>query len=91
MRTTVTLDDQLASRLRDEMEARGLSFRQTVEAVLEQGLANRSEAKKQNRFVVKPLPLGLKPGIDPARVRDIDTDLEVDSFHEKALRAKSLK
>lgn len=82
MRTTITLDDQLARRLQDEMRLRGLSFRQTLESVLIQGLDKGSGGTTGEAFRVQAKPLGLKAGIDPARLQDLDTDLEVDRFHK---------
>ncbi len=82
MRTTITLDDQLARRLQDEMRARGTSFRQTLESVLIQGLEKRPDGAKSGRFRIQPRPMGLRAGIDPTRLQDLDTDLEVERFHE---------
>lgn len=38
MRTTITLDDDVAVRLAEEQERRGASFKDTVNAVLRAGL-----------------------------------------------------
>lgn len=84
MRTTITLDDGLARRLQDEMRARGTSFRQTLEAVLAQGLEKGPSARKAGAFRVQASPMGLKAGIDPARLQDLDTEWEVERFHEIA-------
>jgi hypothetical protein len=82
MRTTITLDDRLARRLQDEMQARGTSFRQTLESVLEQGLGKRSGGGQGKAFRVQSRPMKLRPGIDPTRLQDLDTDLEVERFHK---------
>jgi len=80
MRTTVTIDDALARRLKDEMRARGTSFRQTLEDVIERGLDEKRAKPTAKDFHVKSRRMGLRTGIDPTRLHDLDTDLEVDRF-----------
>lgn len=64
MRTTLTLDDDVAAKLRSEMRRTGRSLKDTVNRFLRLGLnAPRREARP-GRFVVRPLPLGrLRPGL----------------------------
>lgn len=80
MRTTITLDDGLARRLKDEMRARGTGFRETLEETLKRGLANKAVHPSPEAFRVRAKPMRLKAGIDPSRLHDFETDLEVDRF-----------
>lgn len=80
MRTTITLDDRIARRLRDEMRARGTGFRETLEHVLLQGLDKSPSKREAGDFRVQARLMGLKAGIDPSRLQDLDTDLEVERF-----------
>ena len=80
MRTTITLDDKLARRLKDEMRARGTGFRETLEATLKRGLANKTANPGPATFRVRAKPMRLRAGIDPSRLHDFETDLEVDRF-----------
>lgn len=80
MRTTITINDDLSRRLQDEMRVRGTSFRRTLESVLARGLENKPGAVKERVFRVRARPMGLKAGIDPARLQDLETDLEVERF-----------
>jgi L-serine deaminase len=84
VRTTITIDDDLARRLQDEMRTRGTSFRQTLEGVLARGLEQRTA--QAGAFRVQARPMGLKAGIDPARLQDLETDLEVERFLAVARR-----
>ena len=61
MRTTLTLDDDVAAKLRAEMRRSGQSLKEN--RFLRLGLnVQRREARP--RFVVRPLPLGkLRPGL----------------------------
>jgi len=80
MRTTITLDDGLARRLKDEMRVRGTGFRETLEETLKRGLANKSAKSSTGTFRVRSRPMRLRAGIDPSRLHDYETDLEVDRF-----------
>jgi hypothetical protein len=60
VRTTLTLDDDVASLLNKEARKSGEPFKQVVNRFLRLGLtAAKQPARK--RFVVKPLKLGLPP------------------------------
>ena len=62
MRTTLTIDDDLAVLIEQEQRRSGASFKGTVNRVLRRGLT--SEDKNANRvpFEVTPLFMGLRPG-----------------------------
>ena len=79
MRTTITLDDELTRQLQDQMRRSGKGFKETLHELLVRGLS-RSAAPRKQPFQLQARPLGLKPGIDPATLHDLDTDLEVDRF-----------
>lgn len=58
MRTTLTLDDDVASLLNKEVRKSGQPFKQVVNRLLRLGLTQaRQPARKP--FVVKPMKLGL--------------------------------
>jgi len=74
MRTTLTLDDDVAALLKREERARGLSFKQLVNDALRRGL--NTEVRSQ---VCEPLPayrLGTLPGIDLMRALALSAELE---------------
>jgi hypothetical protein len=58
MRTTLTLDDDVAALLEKENRRAGEPFKQTVNRLLRAGLQQAARPPKQKRFVVKPLDLG---------------------------------
>lgn len=80
MRTTITIDDAIVRRLKDEMRARGTSFRKTLENTLVRGLDEQSVKSCSRTFHVRAKRMGLRAGIDPTRLHDLDTDLEVSRF-----------
>jgi hypothetical protein len=60
VRTTLTLDDDVASLLNKEVRRSGESFKQVVNRFLRFGL-NTSKRPTRKPFRVKPLNLGLPP------------------------------
>lgn len=63
MRTTLTLDEDVARQLRQETRRSGSSFKEAVNHFLRLGLsADRKPARKP--FVVTPINLGLPEGYD---------------------------
>lgn len=71
MRTTLTLDDDVAAQLEREMRASGKSFKRTVNDALREGLARRRESGAVEPFVVQARELGLVPGLDYANVGEL--------------------
>jgi hypothetical protein len=63
MRTTLTLDDDVALRLQDEMQRSGTSFRQAVNGYLRRGLDAPGPGQATLEFRVEARDLGLRPGI----------------------------
>jgi predicted transcriptional regulator len=71
MRTTVTLDDDVAARLEQEMRRSGKSFKRAVNDALRAGLALRKGASALTPFVVEARALGVRPGLDYANVAEL--------------------
>jgi hypothetical protein len=63
MRTTLTLDDDVAAKLRTESQRAGRPFREIVNETLRRGLENRRATAQRRAFKVTARDLGnLKPG-----------------------------
>jgi hypothetical protein len=58
MRTTLTLDDDVAARLQAESRRTGRPFKTVVNEYLRAGLAQRRLAKAAVRFRVQPVSMG---------------------------------
>ena len=63
IRTTVTLDEDVHERLKEESRKRGAPFRQTLNDVLRTGLLASRQQPPGRRFVIKPRRMGVRPGI----------------------------
>jgi hypothetical protein len=79
-RTTVTLDSDVDRLLRDAMQKRRLNFKEALNQSLRRGLTELLGEPDARPFVVDARPMGLRPGIDPARLNQLHDELEADGF-----------
>lgn len=64
MRTTLTLDPDVASRLKAEVRRSGKPFKEVVNEQLRRAFASRPDRKPEPPFVINPRDLGaLRPGL----------------------------
>lgn len=91
MRTTVTLDADVEHLLRETMHRQHSTFKQTLNDALRRGLGGINGTKPVERFRLHAKPMGLRTGLDPTRIRDIDDDLEIEQFRRKTTKLKSVK
>ncbi len=80
MRTTLTLDDDIAAKLRLEARKSGLPFKQIVNHLLRQGLNASARPQPRTSFRVQPKPLGLAPELSYDNIEALLSRLEGD-FH----------
>jgi hypothetical protein len=74
MRTTVTLDSDLAAKLRALARERGISFKEALNSTLRRGLA--SGGGSPGRYRLASRRLGLRPGIDLEHALRLAGELE---------------
>lgn len=70
MRTTLSLDDDVASLLNKEIRRSGISFKEAVNHFLRMGLMAPKQANRKP-FQVTPRPLGLPPGLNYDNVEEL--------------------
>ena len=75
MRTTLTLDDDVASLLAKEVRRSGLSFKAAVNQFLRQGLMRPAQPAPRP-FVVAARPLGLPPGATYDHIAELLEEIE---------------
>jgi hypothetical protein len=80
MRTTLTLDPDVVRLLRQAMQAGDGGLKETLNAALRRGLAHQAPPAAARPFVLEAKPMGLRTGLDPARLHDVADDLEVEAF-----------
>ncbi|MBI1177180.1 DUF2191 domain-containing protein [bacterium] len=90
MRTTLTIDDDLAGILQKKAGQQGHSFKEVVNETLRAGLAaGGSIASTRKPFKVVAKPLGLRTGFDPDRMNQLVDELEVEDYLRKAAKDDS--
>ena len=80
MRTTLTLDDDLADALKERARLLDKPFKQVVNDTLRRGLSPSAVPEDRPVFVVKPNHSGLRPGIDPLKLNQLYDQLETEDF-----------
>lgn len=84
MRTTLTIDDDLAGILQKKASQQGHSFKAVVNDLLRAGIAASSDSPlPRKRIKVTAKPLGLKAGYDSGKFNQLVDELEVEAFLKK--------
>ena len=84
MRTTLTLDDDIAVALKEAAYRTGRSFKAAVNETLRAGLAALEAPPKPRRYRVKPAALGgVLPGIDLDKALRLADALEDEGIARK--------
>jgi hypothetical protein len=86
VRTTLTLEPDLAKKLKELAHRRGQSFKQALNEAVRRGLAAQTHRPPQPRFEVIPHLGGFRPGIDPGKLNQLVDQLDAEDFVEKARR-----
>jgi hypothetical protein len=78
MRTTLTLDDDLAQRLQALARQGGRTFKEVTNEAIRRGLSTgEAQVGGVERFRVLPKACGFRPGVDPLKLNQIYDDLEI--------------
>jgi hypothetical protein len=76
VRTTLTLDEDLAAKLKAEARKTGRPFKETVNACLRAGLSLRRPAQKVPVFRVRPHDMGLQSGVNLDKISTLLDQIE---------------
>ena len=76
MRTTLTIDDDIAVLLEQEQRRSGDSLKRTVNTLLRRGLTVEDNNAQRAPFVVTPLFMGLRPGQNYDNIEALLEELE---------------
>lgn len=76
MRTTLTLDEDVAAKLKAEARRAGRPFRDVVNEALRRGLATRPAVAARKPFRVRARDLGLKPGLSLDNIAELLEETE---------------
>ncbi len=89
MRTTVTLDADVEQLIRAAQERQRATFKQVLNEAVRRGLKSQGGDQGPS-FAVEAKAMGLRSAIDPARLRDVDDELEIRQFQEKTRQLKTI-
>jgi hypothetical protein len=81
MRTTVTLDADVAAKLKAVVQARGISFKQALNQAVRAGLGGQRRSSR--RFEQATHPMGLRPGVDVDKALEFASTLEDEGIARK--------
>jgi len=79
MRTTLTLDRDVAEGLQREMRRSRRGLKATINDALPRGLQLGTRLPKLPPFKVRPQALGVKPGVDLDRMNQLVDELDAEA------------
>jgi hypothetical protein len=82
VRTTLTLDDDVAVKLRELAHRRKVSFKEVVNSVLRRGLVAQESRGRARPYRVETFRSAFRPGVDPLRLNQLSDELEARRFPE---------
>ena len=80
MRTTLTIDDDLAGLLKERARELGVPFKEAVNRTIRAGLGEAVRARRGKAPKTQPHSFGFRPGIDLDKLGQLADELESESF-----------
>jgi hypothetical protein len=93
MRTTLTLDDDLAGLLKQRARELGIPFKEAVNRTIRAGMGEDTAIRSHPAPKTISHPFGFRPGIDLDKLGQLTDELEAEAFaakiHDSARRKRS--
>ena len=83
MKTTLTLEEDIANFLKEQARLLDKPFEQVVNDTLRRGMSQTLDPTERPRFRVRPHPGKLNPDIDPLRLNQLNDELEIEEYFRK--------
>ena len=83
MRTTLTLDDDLAGLLKQRARELGIPFKEAVNRTIRAGIGEATAARRHRAPKTISHSFGFRPGIDLDKLGQLADELEAEAFAEK--------
>lgn len=83
MRTTLTIDDDLAAQIQEQRRRHGHSLKRVINTLLREGLQSRQERPRAKKYRTRVHKLGLRPGFDPVKLNQLVDELEIEERRER--------
>jgi hypothetical protein len=91
MRTTLTVDPDVEQLLKQAMHDENLGMKAALNAALRRGLVHQKPALPPKPFRVEAKAMGLRRGLDPARLQDLADEIELEAFATTTSRLRKAK
>lgn len=92
MRTTLTLDDDLAYQLREAARRSRQSFKDVLNSTLRRGLRLSEKGEPSlPRFQVEPKACGFRAGVDLRKLNQLFDDLEMEDLSRELTEGGSAR
>jgi hypothetical protein len=88
MRTTLTIDDDLAGLLKRRARALGVPFKEAVNRPMLSGGGEPARPRRGAAPKTIPHSFGLRPGIDPDKLNQLADELESEAFASSPGKAR---
>ena len=83
MRTTLTIDDDLAEQIQEYRRRHGHSLKRVINGLLREGLQSRQRRRKGETYRTRAYKLGMRPGFDPLKLNQLLDELEAEGWRER--------
>jgi hypothetical protein len=83
MRTTLTLDDDLAGLLKERARQLGIPFKEAVKRTIRAGIGEATATRRDPAPKTISYSFGFRPGIDLDKLGRLADELEGEAFAEK--------
>ena len=80
MRTTLTIDDDLAGLLKQRARELGVPFKEAVNRAIRAGLGESARPQRRKAPKTVPHSFGFRPGVDLDKLGQLADELEADAF-----------
>ena len=80
MRTTLTIDEDIADSLKERARLLDRPFKQVVNDALRRGLSPALSEASAPEYRVVPIHSGFVPGVDPLKLNQLNDQLEAEDF-----------
>jgi IS30 family transposase len=80
MRTTLTLDDDLAGLLKERARELGIPFKDAVNRTIRAGLGEAAADRRESAPKTIPHSFGFRPGVDLDKLGQLADELEAETY-----------
>ena len=80
MRTTLTIDDDLADQIQELRRRHGHSLKRVINSLLREGLHSRQSRPRAKTYRTRIYKLGMRPGFDPVKLNRLVDELEAERW-----------